>query len=126
MVASSCGCVPAGIRSRHTPAGNRPTGPTGNGCGESRTGYARHGNGGSGGRTVRLSPGMTAVVTGGGSGLGYAVAEALARRGCSLALVDVREDRLAEARARLAAVGPAVSVHPADVSNEAAVAGAAE
>jgi short-subunit dehydrogenase len=50
-----------------------------------------------------------------------AVARALAARGCRLALIDVREDRLESARTALAAVGPAVSVHTADVCDEDAV-----
>ena len=50
---------------------------------------------------MRIRPGMTAVVTGAGSGsgIGLAVARGLAGRGCRLALLEVREDRLAAARA---------------------------
>jgi short-subunit dehydrogenase len=70
---------------------------------------------------VHLRIGTIAVVTGAGSGIGLAIAHALAARGCRLALIDVREDRLESARSALAAAGPAVSVHTADVCDEDAV-----
>src|SRR5262245_25296724 len=70
---------------------------------------------------VRIRTGTIAVVTGAGSGIGMAVARALAARGCRLALIDVREDRLESARSALAAVSPAVSVHTADVCDEDAI-----
>jgi NAD(P)-dependent dehydrogenase (short-subunit alcohol dehydrogenase family) len=56
-----------------------------------------------------------AVVTGGGSGIGQATCEALARRGAHVAVVDVSEQR-AEATADLVrAQGRRASVHLADV-----------
>lgn len=63
----------------------------------------------------------TAVVTGGGSGIGRAIATALAHEGCHVGLVDAREDRLEEAEARLTAFGVRVSVHACDVADVAAV-----
>src|SRR5262249_35760672 len=70
---------------------------------------------------VHIRTGTIAVVTGAGSGIGLAIARALAARGCRLALIDVREDRLESARSALAAAGPAVSVHTADVCDEGAI-----
>jgi short-subunit dehydrogenase len=50
-----------------------------------------------------------------------AVAHALAACGCQFALIDVRKDWLESARSTLAAAGPAVSVHTADVCDEDAL-----
>lgn len=61
--------------------------------------------------------GRVAVVTGGGSGIGRATALRLADKGCSLALVDVNEERLDEIRAELEAKGTKVSTHIADVAD---------
>ena len=70
---------------------------------------------------LRLLPGTLAVVTGAGSGIGLAVARALAGRGCRLALIEVREDRLESARDALAAAGAVVTAHPADVCDDESV-----
>jgi short-subunit dehydrogenase len=66
--------------------------------------------------------GRTAVVTGAGSGIGQAIAVALSRRGCHLALVDIDEARMAETAGQIAAQGVRVSQHRLDVSGAAAVA----
>lgn len=66
--------------------------------------------------------GRVAVVTGGASGVGRATAEALAAKGCALALVDVNEARLAETAGALAAGGTRVSTHPTDVADAEAMA----
>lgn len=58
-----------------------------------------------------------AVVTGAGSGIGRCTALELARRGCHLALVDLREEGLAATRSEIEALGAKVSVHAADVSD---------
>jgi short-subunit dehydrogenase len=70
---------------------------------------------------VRLERGQVAVVTGAGSGIGLAVARALAARGLRLALVDLRPDRRTAARDDLLSRAPAVSTHTIDVANAAAV-----
>ena len=60
--------------------------------------------------------GKIAVVTGAASGIGRATAIALAREGADLALADVRDDRLEEARKEITALGRrSIAVHT-DVS----------
>ncbi len=71
--------------------------------------------------------GRVALVTGGGSGLGFAIAEGLARAGARVALNGRNVDKLEAAAARLAADGFEVRVVPFDVTDRAAVrAGVAE
>jgi gluconate 5-dehydrogenase len=71
--------------------------------------------------------GRVALVTGGGSGLGFAIAEGLARAGARVALNGRNVRKLEDAAARLAADGFEVRVVPFDVSDRAAVrAGIAE
>jgi len=62
--------------------------------------------------------GKTAVVTGGGSGIGLAIAQRLAGAGARVVLVGRRKARLDEAASR---IGALASVAPADVANEAEV-----
>jgi short-subunit dehydrogenase len=59
----------------------------------------------------------TAVVTGGASGIGLAIAEELSRRGCQLALVDLQPERLHSAQQRLSATNQRVTLHECDVGN---------
>lgn len=70
---------------------------------------------------MRQLDGRVAVVTGAGSGIGRATAEALAREGCHLALVDVVPERLAEVAAGGALAGGArrITTHVADVADRA-------
>ncbi|MEY8014580.1 SDR family NAD(P)-dependent oxidoreductase [Mycobacterium servetii] len=65
--------------------------------------------------------GTTAIVTGGASGLGLAIAEALVARGASVAIFDVQRDQLAAEVARLRAGGAKVSGHAVDVSDRGQV-----
>lgn len=58
-----------------------------------------------------------AVITGAGSGIGRALAGALAEEGCRLALVDRSEKGLEETAASLRARGARASTHVADVSD---------
>jgi NAD(P)-dependent dehydrogenase (short-subunit alcohol dehydrogenase family) len=65
--------------------------------------------------------GSTAVVTGGGSGLGEATARELAARGARVAILDLGRSKGAEVAKSL---GPAALFAEADVANEAQVAAA--
>jgi NAD(P)-dependent dehydrogenase (short-subunit alcohol dehydrogenase family) len=64
-----------------------------------------------------------AVITGAGSGIGRALAQLLAGRGCRLALADIDEESLRETAAGLPAE---VLTHALDVANRAAVYGFAD
>ncbi|MFM7431916.1 MAG: SDR family NAD(P)-dependent oxidoreductase [Gammaproteobacteria bacterium] len=63
-----------------------------------------------------------AVLTGAGSGIGRALALALAARGCHLAIADIREDTLAAVAAELARFPVRVSTHVLDVASREQVA----
>jgi short-subunit dehydrogenase len=60
---------------------------------------------------------QVAVITGAASGIGQAVAEQLAQRGCHLALVDINAVGLEETAARASSAGCRVSTYVVDVSN---------
>lgn len=66
--------------------------------------------------------GKVAIVTGGNSGIGYGIAQGLARAGANIVVASRRADRNAQAVATLKALGvQAISV-PADVQSESSVA----
>lgn len=65
--------------------------------------------------------GRVAAVTGAASGIGRALAEVLAARGCELSLADVNEAGLAETAARVGGSGRRVTIHRVDVADPAAV-----
>jgi 3-oxoacyl-[acyl-carrier protein] reductase len=64
---------------------------------------------------------MIAVVTGAGRGIGRAIAVALAKRGCDLALLGRTIDTLALAAEDVVALGRSAVAVPCDVSNARAV-----
>lgn len=66
--------------------------------------------------------GQVAVITGGNQGIGKGIARAFAAEGCRLALCARNAERLDATAAELRAGGAEVIAHPADVSDEAAVA----
>lgn len=61
--------------------------------------------------------GRVAVITGAGSGIGRALAQALAAEGCHLALVDINEKGISETAASVVNCGVRVSTHVASVSD---------
>jgi NAD(P)-dependent dehydrogenase (short-subunit alcohol dehydrogenase family) len=65
--------------------------------------------------------GRRELVTGAGSGIGRACALLLARHGAAVALLDVREDALAEAAVELDERGGRAIALPCDVGEEASV-----
>ncbi|MEZ5255736.1 MAG: SDR family NAD(P)-dependent oxidoreductase [Ilumatobacteraceae bacterium] len=68
------------------------------------------------GDRMKLERGQVAVVTGGASGIGLALATALARRGCDLVIADIEVDAMAAAAAELDGLGVSVLTHRTDVS----------
>jgi short-subunit dehydrogenase len=70
---------------------------------------------------VKKPAGGVAVVTGAASGIGRALALALAREGMTLALADRDENGLRETVSLVADVGGTASPHAVDVADEAAV-----
>ena len=68
--------------------------------------------------------GKAAIVTGGGAGIGRAIAERLAEQGCAVGLIDVSGDDLTSTTADLSSTGRAAYAERADVSDEEAVQGA--
>ena len=62
-----------------------------------------------------------AVITGGASGIGRGTALALARRGADLVLADIHEERLAETRAAVEALGRRALALRCDVTSDADV-----
>ena len=65
--------------------------------------------------------GKVAIVTGGGQGIGYAFARALATEGCAVALLDLDDARARDAAARLEAEGARAMGVLCDVAEEAQV-----
>jgi NAD(P)-dependent dehydrogenase (short-subunit alcohol dehydrogenase family) len=65
---------------------------------------------------VLIEPGRVAVVTGGASGIGFALAQAAAGRGMRVLLSDVRPGALEAAAARLRGSGAEVTTEVADVA----------
>ncbi len=63
-----------------------------------------------------------AVITGGASGIGLAIARRLAREGARLVLVDLRAPALEESAATLRSEGHEVAVEQVDVSDFSQVA----
>lgn len=65
--------------------------------------------------------GRRALVTGGNSGIGLAMARALGLQGAEVVLAARAPDRLAEAQAQLAAEGIVATTHPADLADPEAL-----
>lgn len=70
-----------------------------------------------------LFAGQTVVITGGGSGIGRCTAHELAALGAQVAIVGRNADKLNAVRAEIRDDGGRVSIHSADIRDEAAVSG---
>jgi NAD(P)-dependent dehydrogenase (short-subunit alcohol dehydrogenase family) len=70
---------------------------------------------------MQLKSGQVAVITGGGSGIGYALGEEFAKLGLNLVLADIDQEALELAHTSLAPYGIEVKTVPTDVSDEAQV-----
>jgi citronellol/citronellal dehydrogenase len=73
-----------------------------------------------------LFAGQTVVVTGGGSGIGRCTAHELAALGAEVAIVGRSADKLNAVQAEIRDDGGRVSIHSADIRDEAAVSGVIE
>lgn len=65
--------------------------------------------------------GKVAVITGGASGIGQALAVQLGTRGCNVAIADVDQSGLVETQRQALATGSACSTHVVDVADREAV-----
>jgi citronellol/citronellal dehydrogenase len=68
-----------------------------------------------------LFAGQTVVVTGGGSGIGRCTAHELAALGADVAIIGRSADKLGAVHAEISSDGGRVSIHTADIRDEAAV-----
>ncbi|WP_066015918.1 SDR family NAD(P)-dependent oxidoreductase [Endozoicomonas atrinae] len=66
---------------------------------------------------MKIKKGHVAVITGAGGGLGRALAEQLAGRGCHLALIDINPQALEETRAKVQQPGIDVLLFTTDIGN---------
>ncbi len=71
--------------------------------------------------TARRFEGKNVIVTGAGQGIGLAIAERFAGEGADVMLIGRRREPLEALVARIEAAGGAAWLHPADVSDSAAV-----
>ncbi|HEX7602946.1 MAG TPA: SDR family NAD(P)-dependent oxidoreductase, partial [Polyangiaceae bacterium] len=62
-----------------------------------------------------LFEGRVAIVTGGGTGIGFAIARILAELGCKVAIAGRKVERLEAAKAELAKAGHAIFAAPCDI-----------
>ena len=69
------------------------------------------------GKAIRVFDGATAIVTGGASGIGRALAEALAKRGCEVVLADLQIELAEEVASKIGASGGKAKAAKIDVTD---------
>ena len=75
---------------------------------------------------MRDFTGKTAFITGGGAGIGFALARVFLREGMNVVAADIRDDHLAQAATSLAGAGAALHLMKLDVTDRDAMTRAAE
>lgn len=73
------------------------------------------------GKALRVFENGVAIITGGASGIGRALAEALAKRGCEVVLADLQADLAQEVASRIIAAGGRATAFKTDVADFSAV-----
>jgi NAD(P)-dependent dehydrogenase (short-subunit alcohol dehydrogenase family) len=71
--------------------------------------------------TLRIFDGAVAIVTGGASGIGRALAEELARRGSEVILADLQHELAQEVASRISSVGGKATAKQMDVTDFGAI-----
>src|SRR5262245_49054023 len=77
-------------------------------------------------RPSAIAPGNVAVITGGASGIGLAVAEALIAEGLSVVLADIDAPKRRDVEARRSEAGASVATMECNTTSEAEVTGLVE
>ena len=72
-------------------------------------------------KTIRIFEGATAIITGGASGIGRALAEELAKRGCEVVLADLQIELAEEAASEINASGGKAKAVKIDVTDFSAM-----
>jgi NAD(P)-dependent dehydrogenase (short-subunit alcohol dehydrogenase family) len=72
-------------------------------------------------RTIRIFDGATAIVTGGASGIGRALAEELAKRGCEVVLADLQIELAEKVASEIRASGGNAKAVKIDVTDFSAM-----
>ena len=75
---------------------------------------------------MKIERGMSAYVSGGGSGIGRGISLALAARGVNVGVVDIRESDAAETARQITSAGGKAIPLPVDVSDASSVEAAAD
>jgi NAD(P)-dependent dehydrogenase (short-subunit alcohol dehydrogenase family) len=71
--------------------------------------------------SIRIFDGAVAIITGGASGIGQALSEALAQRGAQVAIADLQTERAGQVASGIKAQGGKATVAQVDVTNFAAM-----